>query len=89
MRRPADADPDHVPAAPLLVALRNPRVLIFLGVWFGLNLLFGLGSLTLTGEDEVVAWQAHVGGFLAGLLLLSAFDPIAPRQIPERQPTVH
>ena len=42
MWRPADADPDCVPAAPLRVALRNPRVLIFLGVWFGLNLLFGL-----------------------------------------------
>ncbi len=89
MWRPVDADPDRVPAAPLLVALRNPRVLVFLAVWFGLNLLFGLGSLTLTGEDEVVAWQAHVGGFLAGLLLFSVFDPIAPRQVPAHQPTLH
>ncbi len=70
---------DHVPAAPLLVALRNPRVLAFVGVWFGLNLLFGLGSVSfLVGENQSVAWEAHVGGFLAGLLLFSLFDPVQP-----------
>lgn len=66
---------DRVPAAPLAVALRNPRVIAFVGVWFGLNLLFGLGSLTIAGENQTIAWQAHVGGFLAGLLLFAAFDP--------------
>ena len=40
------ANADRVPAAPLSVALRNPRVLTFVGVWFGLNLLFGLGSVS-------------------------------------------
>ena len=38
-------------------------------------LLFGLGSMPLAGEDQAVAWQAHIGGFLAGLLLFSWFDP--------------
>ena len=37
----------HIPALPLLSALRDPRIFVFLVVWFGLNLLFGLGSLTL------------------------------------------
>jgi membrane associated rhomboid family serine protease len=68
--------PDVVPAAPLTIALRNPRVLAFLAVWFGLNLFFGLGSLTFLADDQPVAWDAHVGGFLAGLLLFSAFDPV-------------
>jgi membrane associated rhomboid family serine protease len=77
-----------VPAAPLSAALRNPRVIIFLIVWFGLNLLFGLGTLPIVGENEVVAWQAHVGGFLAGLLLFAIFDPIAPRPMPDTMPTV-
>ena len=73
------ANADRVPAAPLLVALRNPRVLTFVGVWFGLNLLFGLGTVSfLTGENQSVAWEAHVGGFAAGLLLFSLFDPVAP-----------
>ena len=26
--------------------------------------------------DQSVAWQAHIGGFLAGLLLFSLFDPV-------------
>ena len=69
-------DADHIPAAPLRVALRNPRVLTFLAVWFGLNLLFGMGSLSFAGQDQVVAWEAHVGGFLAGLLLFRLFDPV-------------
>jgi membrane associated rhomboid family serine protease len=65
----------RVPAMPLSGVLRDPRVLAFLAVWFGINLLFGLGSLPLSGSDQVVAWQAHIGGFLAGLLLFSWFDP--------------
>jgi membrane associated rhomboid family serine protease len=67
---------DQIPAAPLMVALRNPRVIAFLLVWFGLNLLFGLGSAPFAGETQSVAWQAHIGGFLAGLLIFSAFDPV-------------
>ena len=66
----------HVPAAPLRAAFSDPRILAFLAVWFGLNILFGLGSLSLAGEDQQVAWQAHIGGFLAGLLLFPLFDPV-------------
>jgi membrane associated rhomboid family serine protease len=65
----------HVPALPLLSALRDPRIFAFLVVWFGLNLLFGLGSLPIVGAGQSVAWEAHIGGFLAGLLLFSLFDP--------------
>ena len=74
--RDPDGVPDLVPAASLLDALRDRRVLAFLGVWFGLNILFGLGSLSMSGTEQTVAWQAHVGGFLAGLLLFTAFDPV-------------
>jgi membrane associated rhomboid family serine protease len=76
-RTGGDAD-FRVPAAPLSRVLREPAVLAFLVVWFGINLLFGLISLPSgMGGGEVVAWQAHVGGFLAGLLLFSWFDPVA------------
>lgn len=70
------AHPDLVPAASLMDALRDRRVVAFLVVWFGLNVLFGLGSLSMAGADQTVAWQAHVGGFLAGLLLFPIFDPV-------------
>ncbi len=69
----------RLPAAPLLVSLRDPRVLGFLGAWFALNLLFGLGSWSIIGEEQIVAWEAHVGGFLAGLLLFWVFDPVGSR----------
>ena len=73
-----DGAPHRVPAAPLFAALRDPRILAFLAVWFGLNLLFAIGSLSILGGEQPVAWQAHVGGFLAGLLAFAAFDPIGP-----------
>ncbi len=38
------AEANRVPAAPLMTSLRDPRVLAFLAAWFGINLLFGLGS---------------------------------------------
>jgi len=71
------ADSYQVPAAPLRVSLADPRILAFLAVWFGLNLLLGLGSLSISGENQAVAWEAHIGGFLAGLLLFRWFDPVA------------
>ena len=69
-----------VPAAPLSQALRNPQVLVFLGVWFAINLLFGIGSLPDVLGSGTVAWQAHIGGFLAGLLLFPLFDPVPRRE---------
>jgi membrane associated rhomboid family serine protease len=64
--------------APLLAALRDRRVLAFIAVWFGINIVFGLGAMPLLGEDQSIAWEAHIGGFLVGLLLFAVFDP-APR----------
>jgi membrane associated rhomboid family serine protease len=86
--RGAAGDPDRIPAAPLLTAFRNPRVVAFLVVWFGLNLLFGLGSIPIGGAEQSVAWEAHLGGFAAGLLLFSVFDPIPPAD-QSLMPTLH
>ena len=55
-----------VPAATLMATLRDPRFLIFLAVWLGLNALFGLGSASIVGEGQEIAWQAHIGGFSRG-----------------------
>ena len=65
-----------VPALSLTRALRNPRVLGFLGVWFGVNIIFGVGSIAIGNDGASVAWQAHIGGFFAGLVLFSLFDPV-------------
>ncbi len=77
MWRTNDDDAYRVPALSLIGVLSDARVLLFVGVWFGVNILFGLWSTPVFGgEDQAVAWQAHIGGFLAGLLLFSWFDPV-------------
>jgi membrane associated rhomboid family serine protease len=68
-----------VPAPPLSSALRDSRMVAFLVVWFGLNLLFGLLGAGASGGDQIIAWEAHIGGFLAGLLLFPLFDPVTAR----------
>lgn len=66
----------QAPALPLLQALRNRTVLAFLIVWFGVNFLFGVGTEDVPGVNGIVAWQAHIGGFLLGLLGFRLFDPV-------------
>ncbi len=77
-----------VPALSLSRALRDPRVLAFLGVWFGVNLIFGIGSIAIGVDGAAVAWQAHIGGFFAGLVLFSLFDPV-PRTNIDAAGAVH
>src|SRR5260370_18995999 len=76
------AEASLVPAASLGASLRDPRVIAFLLVWFGLNILFGVFSLGMPGVGQAIAWQAHIGGFLAGLLAFSAFDPVPSSSAP-------
>jgi len=75
-----DGEAYRVPALPLLATFRDRRFILFLVAWMGLNALFGVGVLSLgTEPGQQIAWQAHIGGFLAGLLLFTAFDPVVPR----------
>jgi membrane associated rhomboid family serine protease len=80
MFRTDDAMAYHVPAAPLSSALRDPRVVVFIAAWFGLNLVAGLAGIGAPGEvGQNIAWEAHIGGFLSGLLLFRFFDPVPVR----------
>ena len=50
-------------------------------------MLFGLGTVSIGGGDgEAIAWQAHIGGFFAGLILFNAFDPAVPGAEPNAEP---
>lgn len=46
--------------------------IFFLPFWFVLQLVSGLGSIR-AGESAGVAWWAHVGGFVAGVVLVRLF----------------
>ena len=45
--------------------------MVFIGLWFVMQFLSGVGSLGTTGANACggVAWWAHVGGFLLGMLI--------------------
>ena len=64
---------DLVPRMPLAVAVRDTRVLMSTAVWIGVNLLFGIVFPNLLAAGGI-AWEAHLGGFFAGLLLFQFFD---------------
>jgi membrane associated rhomboid family serine protease len=63
------------PALPLMRSFTDPRFMSFLVVWMVLNLLFGSSLIPIAGDGASIAWQAHVGGFLAGILAFSLLDP--------------
>jgi len=46
---------------------------VFLGLWFLIQILSGTVSLGRAGAAGGVAWWAHVGGFVAGIVLLKVF----------------
>ena len=60
----------------LVQALTNRQALTFIAVWFGVNLLFGTGIVDATGSGNSIAWEAHIGGFVAGLFLFGFIDRI-------------
>lgn len=53
---------------------------VFLGLWFVYQLLSGVG--TIGGAGGGVAFWAHIGGFVAGLLLVRFFAVMHRRQPP-------
>jgi membrane associated rhomboid family serine protease len=69
----------------LLYPKRRVTVLLFrfftqvpayvaIGIWFAFQLVSGLGMLGGGSQQGGVAYAAHVGGFIAGLVLIKLFD---------------
>ncbi len=57
-----------------LAPLSDLRVIIFAAIFILINIVFGTIGFDLTESGGLIAWQAHVGGFLAGLFLFGFFD---------------
>jgi membrane associated rhomboid family serine protease len=47
--------------------------IIYLGIWFATQFFSGVGSLASSSEVGGVAWWAHIGGFVMGLVLTPFF----------------
>ena len=65
-------NPEGVPLMPLARALTDRRVLVVTGAFILANVLavLGLGGVSVGG----IAWEAHMGGYFAGLLTFGIFD---------------
>jgi membrane associated rhomboid family serine protease len=63
----------HGPNAPLQ-PLFSSTVLLWTAVWIALNVFAGLTGFGVGPGVQTVAWQAHIGGYFAGLLLAGPFD---------------
>lgn len=58
------------PLAPIL----SRRIIIWSAVWVGINIVAGVTGLGTGTEVRLIAWQAHLGGYFAGLFLAGPFD---------------
>lgn len=54
--------------------VRNPTAAIFSAMWIILNGIVPIIPAMSSALGFAVAWQAHIGGFLAGLLLIPLFE---------------
>jgi membrane associated rhomboid family serine protease len=62
---------DRLP--PLASVFANRSVLTFLALFLATNVLIGSGQFQ--GLGTAIAWQAHIGGILAGFLMIPLFLP--------------
>lgn len=65
----------YSPARPLIEVIANKQALGFIIAWFAINLITGFASGVI-GMEGTIAWEAHIGGFLAGLILFVPLDPV-------------
>ncbi len=55
-------------------ALLDRRIGLFVLVWMAMNLAFGLLAGPLGLAPGGIAWEAHIGGFVAGYLVIGLLD---------------
>ncbi len=72
--------PEHKGIMPLRVAITDKRFLVTVGIWIAINIFSGLGANPSMAEENInIAWEAHLAGFLCGLLLIGLLRKIKHR----------
>jgi membrane associated rhomboid family serine protease len=70
-------DYDRLHVLTPLQLLRNGKALVFAAVFLAMTLFTG-ATMALTGtaflEERNIAWEAHLGGFIAGIILFYLLD---------------
>lgn len=76
---PNDQIKSLAPFGRLLISTRIPAILL-LGFWFLLQFFNGVGEISgqSVGSSDV-AFFAHIGGFIAGIILVKFFVALGPR----------
>jgi len=64
-----------LPRQSLAETLRNKTAASFIFIFIFINLGMGASSILGVEGSGSIAWQAHIGGLLAGILLFDLFDP--------------
>jgi membrane associated rhomboid family serine protease len=77
--------PRSVRLATLAECLRSRRVVLAVAAFVLVNFVIAVAAPLLT-DAAGIAWEAHIGGFAAGLLLLGAFDAAAPVELEPPRP---
>ncbi len=64
------------------IMIREIPAVLLLGFWFVLQLFSGVGSLNVRDAEDVggVAYFAHIGGFVAGMILIVLMGGTRPRR---------
>jgi membrane associated rhomboid family serine protease len=61
-----------------LLPLLSPLILLISVLWIAINTVLGTTGIGV-GPGVVIAWEAHLGGYLAGMLLSGPFDHLNRR----------
>ena len=70
----------------VFITVRELPAVLVLGLWFVLQIFSGVGSLGVADAQDAggVAWFAHIGGFVAGMILIVLMGGRRKRLAPVR-----
>jgi membrane associated rhomboid family serine protease len=72
----------------IFITIREVPAIIILVLWFVLQLFSGVGSLGVRDAQDMggVAYFAHIGGFVAGMVLIFLLGGLRRRRAPQPPP---